>query len=308
MYRFENVAEMYHEMSKELLNNGTKVCPRGNETKEILTPVIQIENPGSNLAYLPERKFNVVYALVESLMLLQKKKDTKYFTEFNARMGTFSDDGTTLNGAYGYRIAENIDNIVNRLKEDKDTRQAIVNIYNNDISIHTKDTPCTIALHFIIRDNKLNMITYMRSNDIIWGTPYDMFMFTNLQRAISLELWVGLGWYRHIPTSLHVYKDHYDLLDAMKDCESIPTYMPFDTHELRIIGQDYIDFVDDGKIHNTKIISGNDNLIDIEGRKIRNIIYNEKCYRDKIWASENSFELTHDVPFWTDNFTKRWWK
>ena len=307
MYKFENLAEMYYTLGQTLLYNGATTNPRGKETKELITPIIHIDHPFCNLAFLPERKFNLVYALVETFMLISKKNDLKYFSEFNSNMKNFSDDGLTLNGSYGYRLADNLDEVVNKIKSDKDTRQAVVNIYNNDLKFVTKDTPCTIALHFIVRNNKLNMITYMRSNDIIWGTPYDIFMFTNLQRFLANTLEIEQGWYRHIPTSLHVYKEHYDLLNQMKNCRNVSTTMPLNLDEARIVAKDYIDFIDDGEIHNTNVLKFHDND-ESEAQSIRNMFYNEKCFRDGIWASENGYEITKNIPYYAKSFTKRWYK
>ena len=41
---------------------------------------------------------------------------------------------------------------------------------------------------FLIRDNKLNMITTMRSNDIYLGFTYDVFIFTLMQEILANEL------------------------------------------------------------------------------------------------------------------------
>ena len=61
------------------------------------------------------------------------------------------------------------------------------------------------------------MTTYMRSNDLWMGFPYDVFQFTNMQVLMSMELGVELGTYTHISGSLHLYKrnlvkvdEHYD--------------------------------------------------------------------------------------------------
>lgn len=215
MFKVENISQMYEKVGYYLLNYGDKVCPRGLETKEIIAPVIHIENPRGRLVFNRDRKFNPIYALVESLMLVNKKNEVKYFSEFNKQMKNYSDDGEVLFGCYGKRVADFIPDIINKLVSDKDSRQAILTIYNNDNHYKTKDTPCTLNLNFLIRENKLNLIVYMRSNDIIWGTPYDIFMFTMLQEVIANSLGLDLGWYKHIPTSLHVYEEHYDLLHKM---------------------------------------------------------------------------------------------
>jgi len=301
MYKVDGMAEMYHVLSKEILEKGDIVSPRGMETRELITPVIHIENPKSRLAFLPERKFNIVYALVESLMLISKTKKLDYFTEFNPKMASFSDDGMLLHGAYGERIAREIEVVISKLKSDKDSRQAVLSIYNNDLIYNTKDVPCTMNLHFLIRENKLNLIVYMRSNDIIWGTPYDIFMFTMLQEVIANTLGIDVGYYRHVPSSLHVYAQHYEMLEKMADCtEVIMNDNNFDLYGFKTLARDYKELVDlnkyedDGKLYSNNFV------------QYRNVILNEKSYRDDVWASRNNVFITSNVPEWTKKFTTRW--
>lgn len=303
MYRYLTVADMYHDMSHRMFEEGSKVCPRNQETYELIAPEIHIEFPSASLAYLKERKFNLVYSLVESLLLISKTNEAKYWTKFNPRMINYSDDGKTLSGAYGYRIADKIDDVVKRLKEDKDTRQAVLTIYQNDVCRITKDPPCTLNLHFLIRNNKLNLITYMRSNDIIWGTPYDIFMFTTLQRLVANKLWIEVGWYKHIPSSLHVYNQHYDLLRAMKDCEVVTPYLPFDIDDYRIMAKDYINFIDSSEVKNTDILKPTQNVGNYEARRLMNLIYNEAAYKNKEFD-----KITDNIPSWSKKFVTRWYK
>jgi thymidylate synthase len=55
----------------------------------------------------------------------------------------------------------------------------------------------------------------MRSNDLIWGVPYDVFVFTFLQELAAMELQVGLGTYHHFAGSLHIYDRHFNLVDEI---------------------------------------------------------------------------------------------
>ena len=53
------------------------------------------------------------------------------------------------------------------------------------------------------------MTTYMRSNDLWMGFPYDVFQFTCLQTLLAMELDVELGTYTHVAGSLHLYERDY---------------------------------------------------------------------------------------------------
>lgn len=300
MYKVDGVADAYKVLSKELLYNSATVCPRGMETREILTPVIHIENPRSRLAFLEERKFNVVYAMVESLMLFSHNNEVKYLERFNSNIKQFSDDGVHMYGSYGFRIAQFIPEIINKLKSDKDSRQAALTIYNNDLIANTKDTPCTLNLHFIIRDDRLNMVVYMRSNDIIWGFPYDVFMFTMLQEVIANSLGIDLGWYRHVPTSLHVYSNHYDLLDIMGGSEEVVFYNPFDYSEYKVLTNNYRYMIDTGRTNKIPYSISDDILG--EFFLYRNIFINELLYKNIKVLTEEYMEC----PKWVEKFTSKW--
>ncbi|NCD07479.1 MAG: hypothetical protein EOL97_15325, partial [Spirochaetia bacterium] len=144
--------------------------------------------------------------------------DVKYFSKFNKNIAQFSDDGEHLYGSYGYRIADYISPIVKKLKMDPASRQIILPILRiEDVIKDTKDIPCTLTFQLLLRDDKLNMIVNMRSNDIIWGLPYDVFSFTNFQQVVANELGVKLGWYCHRPGSFHIYSTHYELFEKISN-------------------------------------------------------------------------------------------
>jgi thymidylate synthase len=63
-------------------------------------------------------------------------------------------------------------------------------------------------MQFILRRGLLDAIVVMRSNDVIWGLPYDMFLFTFLQEMMAVELGVDVGRYHHFAASLHLYEKH----------------------------------------------------------------------------------------------------
>ena len=65
--------------------------------------------------------------------------------------------------------------------------------------------PCTCTLQFLARGVKLDLIVYMRSNDVIKGLPHDIFCFTMLQEIAARRLSLEPGIYKHCVGSLHLY-------------------------------------------------------------------------------------------------------
>lgn len=219
-----DMACVYKVLNAKMENAGKFVSPRGMGVKELFAQQIVLTNPRQRLAYLPERKFSIVYAVVESLLLALCENRTIAFSYFNKAMGNFSDNGKTMHGAYGYRISPAVNDIIKKLKSDKDSRQAVLTIYNHEKDLcnyNGKDVPCTLSLQFLVRDDKLNMIVTMRSNDAVLGLPYDIYNFTNFQEVIANTLGIDVGTYVHQVGSLHVYENQYDIFRDMQNAVAI---------------------------------------------------------------------------------------
>ena len=216
-------AEVYDKLLISLLEEGKEVSPRGMLTKELMQETFCIEDPNSSLIYIPGRNFSLVHAIHASFLIFCDDNHVKVAGYFNKNIAQFSDDGKTLHGSYGHRIATKMQGVLDKLKEDHDTRQALLTIHRVDDSIvETKDPPCTITLQFTIRDEKLNMHVYMRSNDIVWGTPYDVFVFTTIQKVFANTLGIPVGKYYHTATSLHMYeRDFEKCREYVGHCEPV---------------------------------------------------------------------------------------
>ena len=85
----------------------------------------------------------------------------------------FSDDDFIVPGSnYGTRLfyarpgLDQITNVVNILKKDPTSRRAMATIFQPEDTARTStDIPCTYGLSFLVREDKLNVTTIMRSNN-----------------------------------------------------------------------------------------------------------------------------------------------
>lgn len=177
---------------------------------EVINAISVIEDPTKNVLLSPIRKLSMRYAIGEFLWYLSGSNKLKEISKYTKNWERFSDDGENLNSCYGWCIKhkfgfDQYEYVKELLKKDRNTRQAVIHIKepNNKPS---KDINCTVCLQFFIRENKLYLTTYMRSCDLWYGFPYDVFNFCNLQVLLSMELGVELGTYTHICGSLHLYE------------------------------------------------------------------------------------------------------
>jgi thymidylate synthase len=213
----ETVDDLMHEILTVLLDRTNIVKASRGNTKEIFGALLHLRNPRARLSKT-ETKGTPFSALGELLWYLSGSDKLDFIEHYISEYQNETEDGETICGAYGPRLMNfrgkynQIDNIINLLKEKPTTRRAVIQIFDAkdvalDIEKKLKEIPCTCTLQFSIRGGKLDMITSMRSNDAYWGLPHDIFTFTMLQEIIALSLNVDLGVYKHSVGSLHIYKD-----------------------------------------------------------------------------------------------------
>lgn len=196
----------------------------GSVVAETLNAVIHISDPTKNIVKSPIRNLPMRYAIGELLWYISGNRDLKAIQNITHAWDRMSDDGKTVNSNYGWCISEKFgfnqwEYVKELLTNDPTTRQAVIHIKEprNTIESPTKDLNCTCTLQFLLRDNKLYLTTYMRSNDVWMGLPYDMFAFTSFQILMAMELGCELGTYTHVAGSLHLYER--DLKSALKNLQ-----------------------------------------------------------------------------------------
>lgn len=204
----DNITDLYHLALSRVLTHGDHVRPRDMQTRELRSVTLQLTNPLANLVVSPTRKANYAFGIAEFLWILSGSNDAETIGRFNKQMLNFSDDGTYMRGAYGPKVIEQLPYIEATLKADPCSRQALMTIWRERPG-PTKDVPCTTLFQFFIRNGALDMITYMRSNDLWLGFPYDLYDFTMLQNYLTHRLGVLVGTYTHVVGSLHIYEEHW---------------------------------------------------------------------------------------------------
>ena len=209
----------------DLCNKLLKAPVVGN-TKELNNFKFTLDNPHNSIITLKSKKLSKKYLLAELLWYINERNDKEFIGQFASLWNNISDDGVTNNSAYGYILGKKygfsqIEQIIELLKKDPLSRRAVLNISDPSINrITTKDMQCTVCLQFLLRNNKLYCTTYMRSNDIWFGLPYDVVYFTFLQKYIASQLEVGLGTYTHFVGSMHMYlKDEEKIKEVVSNTD-----------------------------------------------------------------------------------------
>jgi thymidylate synthase len=209
----ETLDDILLQLYSELLTTSATVIASRGENTEILGALIKIEKPRARLSR-SETRGKLFSSLGELLWYLSRDNQLGFIERYVGRYRNESEDNVTVYGGYGPRLFgqrghDQVQNVIDILNAHPASRRAVIQIFNaEDISSARKEIPCTTTLQFLVRDDRLDMITTMRSNDAYWGLPHDVFCFTMIQELIARSLGREIGIYRHFAGSLHLYKDH----------------------------------------------------------------------------------------------------
>jgi thymidylate synthase len=222
-----------------VLKYGKEAAPRGMKTREIEDAIIRIDDVRHTLPLGVGRGTVPGIGAVEACQLLAGAATPKLVIAVGPMFKNYAEDNGMFHGAYGARTQDQYGPVIERLKKDPDSRQAVVTIWDPilDLLPEKRDYPCTILHQFRIRDNKLNMSVYMRSNDVWLGAAYDFFQFTRVQIAMASVLGIAPGSYAHHVGSLHIYEQHYDMAENLKYAtepyEDIPAITGFNWRQVQ---------------------------------------------------------------------------
>lgn len=259
-WKFGGVNEASVVLCRKLLEHGVRREMHGFQAStssacyEFPGPVmIEITDPTARQILIPERKWNKILPMAESLWMVLGSNDLDDLPgHFVKNIYNFSDDGHTWRGGYGPRIREytgisnqyyrslnnpkirsmedrakesfvkvdQLQYVIETLKNEPTSRQALITIHDpakdSQFGLKTKDIPCTRSLHFMIVDGKLNLYVWMRSNDILWGAQaVNWYNFTFMQQYVAKILGVPLGSYYHIVDNMHYYEDSLDMIRTL---------------------------------------------------------------------------------------------
>lgn len=236
----QNFAECYKKSLDHLLENGSKNEARGTTSIELLDVALVIEDPSQCLYENEARGSQTKYIAAEFLWYYMGRNDVAFISKWAKFWETIQNPDGTANSAYGHLIfstknqhgVSQYEWALSSLLSDKNTRQAVMHF---NLPSHqypdNKDFVCTMYVNCHIRNNRLYMSTFMRSNDAIWGTPTDVAFFCSLQMQMYSHLKqiypeLELGTYTHVANSYHVYSRHYALMNQMLSFEFKSVKLP----------------------------------------------------------------------------------
>ena len=207
---FRNANEAYEYVHDQILQHGVTF----GDTKALFNVGFYITDPKNRKIINRERKWNEEYAEAEWQWYLSGDPSIKALGDIYGKVPEIwkrmADGKGKVNSNYGYQWERNgqIDMVYEMLKQNPDTRQACISIYDGkEISDYAFDTPCTYAIQFTIVNGRLDMCVTMRSNDLWYGFCNDQYQFSKLQELMAFRLDIETGVYYHFAHNMHLYNN-----------------------------------------------------------------------------------------------------
>lgn len=121
------------------------------------------------------------------------------------------EDGT-IGRAYGYQVAKynQIDKLIEALKNNPQDRRMMLNLWNIDDSPYMALLPCCFLTLWDVTDGRLNCMLIQRSGDLPLGVPFNMSQYAVLVHLISRATNLKPGLFTHVINNAHIYENQIE--------------------------------------------------------------------------------------------------
>ena len=214
MHKFRTANDAYEYLHDRIIQDGVDFAG----TKALFNVGVYITDSQDNKIINRERNWKEDYAEAEWQWYLSGDRNIGKLGDLYGKVPEIwkrmADRQGNVNSNYGYQWQRGYNHmsqlnyIVGLLKDNPETRQACISIYDGkEHPDYKTDTPCTYAVQFTILHGRLDMCVTMRSNDLWYGFCNDQYCFSKLQKMVSNKLNIEPGVYYHFAHNMHLYND-----------------------------------------------------------------------------------------------------
>ncbi len=122
-------------------------------------------------------------------------------------------------------VVDQIQNIINQIKENPDSRRIILSAWNVGEIYKMALPPCHTMCQFYVSNGKLSCQLYQRSADVFLGVPFNIASYALLTMIIAQVCDLELGDFVHTFGDVHIYSNHVDQvkLQISREPLALPT-------------------------------------------------------------------------------------
>jgi len=123
-------------------------------------------------------------------------------------------------GLYKREHVDQIQNLLNEIKTNPNSRRLIVNAWNVADLDRMALPPCHLLFQFYVINGRLDCQLYQRSADMALGVPFNIASYALLMLMIAKECKLTAGIFTHTIGDAHIYLNHVDGLRKQLEREN----------------------------------------------------------------------------------------
>ena len=186
------------------------------DTKAIMNESFSITNPLDFSIQHSIRKWSETYAKREWDWYMTGERSIEKIVKYAPMWQKMADKHGEVWSNYGYwwKLNGQLDFAIKLLKDDPQTRRAIIVHYDPIVAsrgAYVHDTPCNLVLNFhtsnLELDGYLHLTVFARSIDLWYGFCNDQYIFARLLQKVAGELCMSVGTIHYFITNFHIYKN-----------------------------------------------------------------------------------------------------
>ena len=213
--------KQYLALLQHVIDNGTRKDDRTG-TGTISTFGYQMRfNLEEGFPLLTTKKLHLKSIIHELLWFLAGDTNVKYLQDNGVRIwNEWADENGDLGHIYGYQWRswpdyngghiDQIQEVVDTIKNNPDSRRIIVNAWNVADLPTMKLPPCHAFFQFYVADGRLSLQLYQRSADIFLGVPFNIASYTLLLQMMAQVTGLKAGDFVHTLGDAHIYTNHLE--------------------------------------------------------------------------------------------------
>ncbi len=229
----------YLHLLQHLLEAGTTKTDRtGTGTKSIFGHQMRFDL-SKGFPLITTKKCHLKSIIHELLWFIAGDTNIKYLNDNGVRIwNEWADENGNLGPVYGHqwrswptangKTIDQIQNIVNQIKNTPDSRRIIVSAWNVGEIENMALPPCHCLFQFYVADNKLSCQLYQRSADVFLGVPFNIASYALFTLMMAQVCDLEPGDFVHTFGDTHLYSNH------LEQAQLQITRKPYDLPQMKI--------------------------------------------------------------------------
>ena len=227
--------QQYLDLVKHIMENGTDKSDRtGTGTRSVFGYQMRF-NLQDGFPCITTKKLHLRSIIYELLWFLKGDINIKYLQENKVKIwDEWADENGDLGPVYGYQwrswptpAGEHIDQIsllIERLKNNPDSRRHIVSAWNVAYVDQMALPPCHTMFQFYVANGKLSCQLYQRSADVFLGVPFNIASYALLTMMVAQVCGYEAHEFIHTFGDAHIYSNHFEqvALQQTRDARPLP--------------------------------------------------------------------------------------